>query len=156
MTMSLDNSRKIQVDRLVHAPPELVFRMLTDPKHLDQWWGPNGFRTETHEMNFSVGGVWRYTMHGPDRDWPNWIRYKEITPPTRLVYDHGGEITEPALFQGTISLEPEADGTRITITLLFQTTEARDATLEFGAVEGGKQNLARLEAYLETGQACGI
>jgi uncharacterized protein YndB with AHSA1/START domain len=156
MTMTLDNSRTIQVDRLVNAPPELVFRMLTDPKHLDQWWGPNGFRTETHEMNFSVGGVWRYTMHGPDRDWPNWIRYKEITPPTRLVYDHGGEITEPALFQGTISLEPEADRTRITITLLFQTTEARDATLEFGAVEGGKQTLARLEAYLEMGQACGV
>ncbi|MCB5201387.1 SRPBCC domain-containing protein [Neorhizobium sp. T786] len=149
MTETLDRSRTIEVNRLIDAPRELVFKMLTDASHLDQWWGPNGFKTETHEMEFAVGGLWRYTMHGPDgKDWPNWIRYKEITPPTGIRYDHGDETDEPALFEGFISLKSEGDKTRITITLLFPTIEARDATIEFGAVEGGRQTLARLDAFV--------
>ncbi len=148
MTVELDPARILQFDRLVKAPIDLVFQMFSEARHIDQWWGPNGFRNETHDMEFSVGGLWRYTMHGPDgKDWPNWIRYLDITPPTRIVYAHGGEMGEAAHFDGVISLQPEGEGTRVTITLIFPTEEARDATLEFGAVEGGHQTLARLDAY---------
>ena len=28
------------------APRDLVFKVWTDPKHLAQWWGPNGFTTK--------------------------------------------------------------------------------------------------------------
>lgn len=149
MTTAIDSSRTIEVDRLIAAPRELVFEMLTDASHLDQWWGPDGFKTETHEMDFSVGGLWRYTMHGPDgKDWPNWIRYREITQPARIVYDHGDEIGGPALFEGMIALTAEGEKTRITITLLFPTVEMREATEKFGAVEGGRQTLARLDAFV--------
>src|SRR5882672_10194159 len=33
--------------RVFDAPRELVFEVWTDPKHLSQWWGPNGFTTTT-------------------------------------------------------------------------------------------------------------
>ena len=82
MTTVDHSDRMIQVDRLIAAPRDLVFQMLTEARHLDQWWGPDGFITETHEMDFSVGGPWRYTMHGPDKDWPNWIRYTESRRPS--------------------------------------------------------------------------
>jgi uncharacterized protein YndB with AHSA1/START domain len=148
MIENLDPARLIQVDRLVGAPIDLVFKVFTDPDHIDQWWGPDGFRNETHEMDFSVGGLWRYTMHGPDgKDWPNWIRYQDITPPTRIAYEHGGEMGEVAHFDGVITLLPEGDKTRVTITLIFPTPEARNATLKFGAVDGGYQTLARLDVY---------
>ncbi|KPF45451.1 SRPBCC family protein [Rhizobium sp. AAP43] len=148
MTLGYDPAKILQVERLVGAPIELVFRMFSDARHLDQWWGPDGFQNETHEMDFSVGGLWRYTMHGPDgKDWPNWIRYQDITPPTRIAYQHGAEMGEPAHFDGVITLQPEGTGTRVTLTLIFATPEARDATLKFGAVEGGKQTLARLDTY---------
>jgi uncharacterized protein YndB with AHSA1/START domain len=148
MATELDPARILQVERLVGAPIDLVFEMFTDARHLDAWWGPDGFRNETHEMEFSVGGLWRYTMHGPDgKDWPNWIRYQEITPPTRIAYEHGGEMGKAAHFHGVITLEPEGDQSRVTLTLIFATPEARDATLKFGVVEGGKQTLARLDAY---------
>ncbi|MCJ8519313.1 uncharacterized protein YndB with AHSA1/START domain [Pseudorhizobium tarimense] len=148
MMTGQDSNRIISVNRLISAPPELVFKMLTAARHLDKWWGPDGFVTETHGMDFSVGGLWRYTMHGPDKDWPNWIRYKEISPPNRIAYDHGAEVGEPAWFEGAITLEAEGDATRITITLTFATAEAREATVKHGAVEGGKQTLARLDAYV--------
>ncbi|MDH4439652.1 MAG: SRPBCC domain-containing protein [Rhizobium sp.] len=153
MTKAIDPSRILQVDRLVAAPIDLVFQMFSEARHIDQWWGPNGFQNETHEMEFSVGGLWRYTMHGPDgKDWPNWIRYQDITPPTRIAYEHGGEMGEPAHFDGVITLQTEAEGTRVTITLIFPTQEARDATFSFGAVEGGHQTLARLDAYVAEGE----
>lgn len=149
MTAELDPARILKVDRLVRAPISLVFEMFSDARHLDAWWGPDGFQNETHEMDFSVDGLWRYTMHGPDgKDWPNWIRYREISPPTRIAYEHGGEMGEPAHFDGIITFESEGDKTRITMILIFPTQAARDATFKFGAVEGGKQTLARLDAYV--------
>lgn len=148
MTLELDPARLIQVDRLIAAPIELVFKVFTSPEHIDQWWGPDGFRNETHDMDFSVGGLWRYTMHGPDgKDWPNWIRYQDITPPTRIAYEHGGEMGEAAHFDGVITLQPEGNKTRVTITLIFPTPQAREATLKFGALDGGRQTLARLDVY---------
>ena len=67
--------RVIVIERLFHAPRELVFRVFTEPNHVAQWWGPTGFTITTHEMDVRVGGVWRFTMHGPAGvDYPNKIR----------------------------------------------------------------------------------
>lgn len=149
--IAFDPSRTIEVSRLVNAPRPLVFKMFTEAKHIDAWWGPEGFRNETHEMNFFPGGIWRYTMHGPDgKDWPNWIKYKTIDAPELILYDHGGEIGEPAHFEGCIRLDDKVGKTNVTLTLNFPSTDARDATLKFGAMEGGKQTLARLGEYAES------
>lgn len=143
-----DPAKTIEVSRLVNAPRELVFKMFTQAKHIDAWWGPEGFRNETHEMNFFVGGLWRYTMHGPDgKPWPNWIKYKVITPPELIIYDHGGEIGDPAHFEGSTTFEAQGDKTLVTLRLLFPTADARDATIKFGAVQGGEQTLTRLGEY---------
>jgi len=151
MSAELDPARIIRVERNIAAPRELVFEAFSDPRHLDRWWGPDGFVNETHEMDFSVGGLWRYTMHGPDgKDWLNWIRYTEITPPSRIAYHHGGEIDEPAHFDGVISFEECDGGTRVSLVLIFRTPAARDATIEFGAIQGGEQTLAKLDQYVSS------
>lgn len=150
MPYNPDPSRTISTSRLINAPCDLVFKVFTEAKHIDAWWGPTGFRNETHEMGFFVGGLWRYTMHGPDgKAWPNWIRYKQIIPLQLLVYDHGGEMDEPAHFEGSTTFETQGDQTLVTLRLLFPTAEARDATIKFGAVAGGEQTLARLADYSE-------
>lgn len=149
--MESDADRTIEVSRLVNAPRELVFSVFSNASHIDQWWGPDGFTNETHEMDFSVGGLWRYTMHGPDgKAWPNWIRYRVISPPELIAYDHGGEMDEPAHFEGSTTFEARGDQTLVTLRLTFPTAEARNATLKYGAVEGGKQTLARLDGYAST------
>ena len=75
------------------APRDLVFSAWTDPKHLAQWWGPNGFTTTTHSFDFRAGGTWRFVMHGPDgRDYQNLITFEEVVRPERIVYRHGGAV----------------------------------------------------------------
>src|SRR5579884_4127269 len=90
--IDLDQDPRIIVGmREFDAPRALVFSAWTDPKHLAQWWGPNGFTTTTSSFDMRPGGVWRFVMHGPDgRDYQNRITFEEIVPPERLVYRHGG------------------------------------------------------------------
>jgi uncharacterized protein YndB with AHSA1/START domain len=91
-SIDLDSDPKVMVGtRLLDAPRELVWSVWTDPKHLAQWWGPDGFRTTTSAFDFQPGGVWRFVMHGPDgRDYENRITFDEIVKPERIAYHHGG------------------------------------------------------------------
>ncbi len=70
----LKGDREIEITRVFDAPRELVFRAWTERQHLAQWWGPHGFTISTKTFDFKEGGVWLFTMHGPDgRDYPNKI-----------------------------------------------------------------------------------
>jgi uncharacterized protein YndB with AHSA1/START domain len=142
--------REIVITRIVDAPRELVWQAWTEPQRIAQWWGPDGFRTTIHEMNVTVGGVWRYIMHGPDgTDYPNRIVYREIVKPQRLVYDHSDDSPNPSIrFLATVTFEDLGGRTRITLHSLFGTPEARTAVVKFGAIEGGEQTLARLAEHL--------
>jgi uncharacterized protein YndB with AHSA1/START domain len=144
-------SREIEQSRVFAAPRELVFTAFTDPHHIAQWWGPNGFTNTVHAMDVRPGGSFRFVMHGPDgKDWPNLIVYTEVVRPERLVYSHGAEENDPNGFHVTVSFDEEGGGTKVTMRTLFATADARAAVVRFGAIEGGKQTLARLAAYLET------
>jgi uncharacterized protein YndB with AHSA1/START domain len=60
------NERGVVATRIFDAPRDLVWRAFTDPDHLKQWWGPNGFTNTFYVFDLKVGGHWRFTMHGPD------------------------------------------------------------------------------------------
>lgn len=147
--------REIVIERELDAPRELVWHAMTDPRHVANWWGPDGFTTTIHKMDFRVGGAWKHTMHGPDgTDYPNSSVFREIVEPERLVYQHGGARKggPGANFTATWLFEPLAgDRTRVTIRMVFDTPEERELVIrEYGAIEGGKQTLGRLAAYLPT------
>ena len=137
--------------RVYDAPRDLVFSAFTDPKHLAQWWGPNGFTTTTSAFDFRPGGVWRFVMHGPDgRDYENKVTFDEIVRPERLVYHHGGgEDVEPVLFRTTITFEALGNRTRLTWRGDFPTADERDRVIrEYGAARGLAENMARLAEFL--------
>jgi len=138
--------------RVFDAPRELVFAAFTDPKHLAQWWGPDGFTTTTHSFDFRPGGAWRFVMHGPDgRDYQNRVTYDEIVPPERLVYHHGGgEDVEPVEFTQTLTFEDIGGGkTRLVWHGRFPSAEARARVIkDYGADKGLAQTMARLAGYV--------
>ena len=142
--------REIVMTRVFDAPRELVFDAYTDPKHIAEWWGPNGFTTTVHEMDVRPGGVWRFMMHGPDgKDWPNRIVYREVVRPERLEFEHGSDVEDdPHRFQVTITFTEEEGGTRLTQRSVLLTAEQRAYVIGFGAVELGKQTLERFAAHL--------
>jgi uncharacterized protein YndB with AHSA1/START domain len=156
--MAARNSLDLETDpcsivgtREYDAPRDLVFAMFCDPKHLAQWWGPNGFRTTTLSFDMRPGGVWRFVMHGPDgRDYHNRVTYQEVVPPERLVYRHGGgEDVEPVQFRQTITFEDLGGRTRIVWRGDFPSAAERDRVIkEYGADTGLVQTMARLADYV--------
>ena len=147
--------RSIIGTRVFDAPRELVFAAFTDPQHLAQWWGPEGFTTTTSAFDFRVGGVWRFVMHGPDgRDYENRVTYEEIDPPSRLVYRHGGgDDIEPVQFKSTLTFEDLNGKTRLTWHGRFPTAAERTRVIkEYGADKGLLQTMARLAEFLAAGQ----
>ena len=147
---------EIIMRRLLNAPIELVWEVFTDPKHLANWWGPYGFTITTHHKDTQVGGQWKLTMHGPDgTDYPNKIIYEEVVKNERIVFRHSGDEDSMGVDHVTrIEFTPEGNKTRLLFKMTFpglKTLEAVNA--EYGAVEGGKQTMARLEEYLVNLQA---
>ena len=135
---------------LFDAPRELVFAAFTEQEHVVQWWVPSG--TTIHEYNSQPGGLWRYTMPGPDGAvYPFKVQFIHIEKPTRLVYEYGedaADASEPV--RTSVTFEEENGKTRVTLQLLFATAAAREEAAQYGAAAGAQQALRSLADYLAT------
>ena len=149
--MAADNiaDREVVITRVLDAPRELVWQAWTDPKHIVNWWGPNGFTTTIEKMDLRVGGEWKYMMVGLDGTrYPNQMAYKEIIPLSKLVSDHGDG--ERVWFEVSVTFQEAGGGTLVTLRQLFPSKQSHDEVVEkYGAIEGGKQHFAKLEAYIK-------
>ena len=145
MTLAHNPSREIYAKRTLNAPRDLVLKMWSDPRTLSNWWGPEGFSTTTHKLDFRPGGEWIFIMHGPDgTDYSNYIKYKE-TGPDRITFSHGrAEDTFKFEVEVTLTvLEPRK--TLMEFRSIFPSAEERDgAVAKFGAEEGLYQTMDRL------------
>ena len=142
--------REVVISRVIHAPRELVFEAFTEVRHLSRWWGPEGFTTTTLSFEFGVGGEWDFVMHGPDgTDYTEWITWTEIAPPERIALQHGESRGDPNAFESVLTFEPDGTTTRIGMRTVFPTKELREEAVEkYHAIEGGRQTLSKLAAYL--------
>ncbi len=145
------SDREVTFSRLLSAPRELVWEVWSDPRHLHEWFGPAGFTTTTHEFTFATGGEWRFIMHGPDgTDYPNRIVFREIVPPSRLVYENGWDLPGAPL-DFTVVVRLDAAGSRTWLSIHFTFADARalrTAVERYGVLEGGTQTLDRIAGYL--------
>ena len=147
-----ETATKLTVARLIRAPREKVWAALTDSAQVNVWWGPTGFQNIDVEQDVRVGGVWRFTMVGPDGTrYPNRCVYREIVALQRLAYEHGDD--ESVHFQAVITLDELDGATLVTLQLTLPSREARDAVVEqVGAIEGGRQTLTKLDAFMSGGE----
>ncbi len=147
-----DADRSLIFNRMFDAPRELVWQAWTDPQHVGQWWGPDGFTNSTSEMNVQPGGVWRFVMHGPDgTDYPNKITFIDVIEPECLVYAHGGDDDKADDFHVTVTFTEQDGKTFLGMQMLFPTASARDYVVrEYGAEKGANETLTRLAAHLAT------
>jgi uncharacterized protein YndB with AHSA1/START domain len=136
---------ELLIKRTFDAPRKLVFKVWTDPKHLAQWWGPRGFTTEVHEMDVRPGGVWRYSMHGPDgSDYPFDGVYVEVVEPERLVFDGSIHESPKQRVWTEVTFADQGAKTEVTVRQFFSFES--DATR--GASIGWNQQLDRLQEFL--------
>jgi uncharacterized protein YndB with AHSA1/START domain len=145
MTVAKRGDREIVITREFDAPRELVFKVITDPALIPNWWGPRRFTTKVDKMDVRVGGTWRFinrdangTEHG--------FRgvYREIVPPERIVQTFEWEGLPGHIAVDTMVLEEHDGKTRVTATSVFDNKEDRDGMMESGAESGARETWERL------------
>ena len=143
--MEKTETKELRITRTFKAPISLMWEVWTNPEHIVNWWGPNGFTNTIHKMDLQEGGEWNLTMHGPDgTNYPNRSIFREIIPFRKIVFEH---FNPP--FITTVLFESKGEETQMDWTMLFDTAEMREIVVKaHKADEGLKQNVERLEKYL--------
>ncbi|MCC6137951.1 MAG: SRPBCC domain-containing protein [Bdellovibrionaceae bacterium] len=143
-------NNEIKIIRLYDAPVKMVWDAWTDPQQVAKWWGPRGFTLTTHSKELRPGGVWHYTMHGPDgTDYINKTKYFEVEKYARLVYDHGGNDERAPLFKVTVLFSEVKGKTKMDMTMTLATAEAATEIKKHIKQAGGNSTWDRLAEYLE-------
>jgi uncharacterized protein YndB with AHSA1/START domain len=135
------------ITRSFAAPVTLVWKAITDPAHLAQWWGPHGYTNQILEMDVRPGGKWRIDHRAPDGTQYDFHgEYLEVEEPTRLVqtFTMEGEWAEKPLTE-IYTLEERDGRTYLHNEMLYDTPEERDAMLKTGMEWGARQCMDRLE-----------
>ncbi|HVZ98167.1 MAG TPA: SRPBCC domain-containing protein, partial [Chitinophagaceae bacterium] len=102
--------------------------------------------TIIQKMDLKEGGEWLLTMYGPDgKHYPNKSIFREIVNHKKIVFRHSNPD-----FTATIEFESAGRQTHLNWHMLFDTKEEFEAVVKtFRADEGLKQNIIKLDAYLD-------
>ncbi|WP_223252931.1 SRPBCC family protein [Arthrobacter sp. AFG7.2] len=151
--MTFPSDREILLTRTVNAPRQLVYRAWTTPGLVRQWWAGRRGEMTVAEMDFRVGGAWRYVMvahggfevafHGT---------YREIVPNERIVHTEIMETPGPApdsdegAVVNTVTFS-DADGgaTLVSIRTDAGSKEVRDLIARSGMEGGVREQFELLE-----------
>ena len=149
------SDQEIRLTRLFDAPRHLVFEAMTKPEHVKRWWGQlgGGYSVPVCEIDLRPGGAWRFTSRHPKGEATFYGEYREITPPSRLVFT---EIFEPfpdSVSVVTANFTDEAGKTRFTATVRYPSLEVRNMVLASGMEKGAGLSYDRLEDLVAELQA---
>jgi uncharacterized protein YndB with AHSA1/START domain len=149
--VSTPTDREIQVRRDFHAPRQLVFDAFTKPDLVKRWLlGPPGWTMPVCEIDLKVGGAYRYVWRKAgveDMGMGGVIR--ELVPPERLVAtERFDDSWYPGEALDTTVLVEDGDVTKVTITVLYESKEARDIASRSGMEYGMAASYNLLEEQL--------
>lgn len=141
-------AREIHTERVFDASRSAVWRAFTEPDLLAQWWG-RGNPVDVERMDVQRGGHWRYVEHAPEGAEGFEGRYREVTPPERIVETFEWDGLPGQVSLETISLvQLDSGHTRVVTDTLFMTAEERDGMLVSGMEDGLAESYAALDSLL--------
>ncbi len=149
--VTLPADEQIMITREFDAPRHLLYRAWTTPDLVRRWWcGRRGEMTVV-EMDFRVGGAWRYVMiarggqevgfHG---------EYREIVPDERIVWTEVYEGAPPEGGPAECTATFTESGGRTTLALLtrVESKAVRDMIVETGMESGVQEQMEILDEIL--------
>ena len=150
LTVTLPSDREIMMTRIFNAPRDLVWKAHTDPEMIAQWWG-RGNKLVIERFEVERGGHWRFVEHSQEGVHGFEGRFREVSPPERLVQTFEWDGMPGYVAVNSATFEDLGDGRTMVVTVaLFHTTEERDGMVGSGMEEGLGQSYAALDKLLET------
>jgi uncharacterized protein YndB with AHSA1/START domain len=147
-TLTTPADRMIRIERDFDAPRSRVWRAMTEPHLVAQWWG-RGHELDVEALALEPGGRWRFVEHAPDGTQGFEGHFREVVPEERLTFTLRWDGMPAYPFVEHLTLEELGENrTRVVSEILFFTSEERDAVLGSGMEEGMNQSYAELDRLL--------
>ena len=139
----------VELVREFDAPPERVFRAMTEPDLVMQWMGPRDLTNEADVWDARSGGSWRYVARRDGEE--HWFRgcFHEVTAPRRIVQTFSYEGYADAVSLEILELEPLDGGrTRLHSRSVCESVESRDRFVASGMEHGIREGYLQLDELL--------
>ena len=150
LSIATPGERQIVITRGFDAPRDLVFLCYSKPELLRRWYGLPDWTMIVCDMDFRVGGRWRFVTRSPDGfEMGSQGVYTLIEPTTRIeqteIYDQdwtGGETSS------VLTLTEKNSVTIAVTTITYPSAEARAGAAASPMAEGMEIGFSRLDSTL--------
>lgn len=138
----LVGDKQLVLTRAFAAPPDRVYRAHTEAALVRQWMsGTMGYVIAECSYDARPGGSYRVVWESADGDMPSFSvsgEFLALDPPHRIEQVERMHLPEMTTSDNHIVTEfaAQGDGTLMTITMTFESHEARDDTIATGMAEG--------------------
>ena len=151
LKVTTPSDREIAMTRVLHAPAALVYEAYTKPELLKQWLGVhNNWSLAVCDIDLRPGGAYRYVWRGPDRaEMGMGGVFREIVPGQRIVAtEKFDDPWYPGSAVSTVTFVERDGRTTLTMTVRYDSKEARDAVLQSPMESGVAAGFDKLEEVL--------
>ena len=154
-TVTLPSDTQILITREFEAAPHPVFRVWSTPELVQKWWAGKRGTTTTVDMDFRVGGAWRYVLISNNGDEVAFHgEYREIVPDQRVVWTEHfeGPWPEGEPVVNTLTLTEREGRTILELLSDCPDQDVRDMIVNSGMETGMQEQMviiAELAAALE-------
>jgi uncharacterized protein YndB with AHSA1/START domain len=142
----VNEPESVRIVEVFDAPREAVFAAWTEPEQLKRWWGPGIFETVSAEIDLRPGGRYAFLLE------PGSMRlvgeFREVTPPSRLVYTWQWAAGVPDKRESLVTVEFRDLGGRTELVLLHDSFAGPGPVDMYD--EGWRSGLQKLGGFLAT------
>jgi uncharacterized protein YndB with AHSA1/START domain len=156
LKVTTPTEREIAMTRVFDAPRNLVFEAYTKPDLVKRWLGLHaGWSLAICEIDLRIGGAYRFVWRGPDRaEMGMGGVYREVVVPERIVAtEKFDQSWYPGEAVSTLALVEQGGRTTLTLTVRYESREARDAVLKSPMESGVAAGFDKLAELLASAQA---
>ena len=136
----------LDITRVYDAPARLLFEAWSKPEHLMKWFGPVGWPLTLCEVDFRVGGRWRFAMTGASgvQNTPFGGKYLEIVPQRKIVFDNTFEAPGAETMIMTVTFDEKGGKTTLTWSTRFASKRRWEMHVGGGFEQGTGSGLDQL------------
>ena len=151
LQITTPSDREIAMTRVFDAPRALVFDAFTKPELVRRWHtGPDGWEFAVCDIDLRPGGKYRYVWRKagvPDMGMGG--EFREVVPPERYVAtEQFDESWYPGSAIVTTAMTEHGGKTTVTLTIKYDSKDARDVALKSGMETGVAASYNRLDRIL--------
>jgi uncharacterized protein YndB with AHSA1/START domain len=148
-------TRTMTITARFDAPVDRVWRIWSDPRQLERWWGPPTYPATVLDHDLTPGGNVTYLMTGPGGDkHRGWWKVLAVDAPHSIEFedgfadDSGHPNPDMPVTLARVTLREDAGGTSMEIRSTFPTAEAMQQMIAMGMDEGMSAALGQIDGLL--------